>query len=110
VPAWLDPFALFAIAVMKNLEVPDMQVTKAFYSPREVAEIAGLHPSTILNSIASGRVYAVKLSERTYRIPARSVMHLLAPTEVEGPVVIRGGHEDDVAADASVESEVPVPA
>lgn len=56
-----------------------MKLTKAFYSPHEVAEMASLHPSTILNYIASGRLYAVKLSERTYRIPVRAVIGLLEP-------------------------------
>ena len=87
-----------------------MQLTKAFYSPRDVAEMAGLHPSTILNYIASGRLYAVKLSERTYRIPARAVMHLLAPRELEGPVVVEASTQDDAAVDESVESEISVPA
>ena len=36
-----------------------MEITKSFYSPHEVAEMASLHPSTILNYIASGRLYAV---------------------------------------------------
>ena len=56
-----------------------MELTKAFYSPHEVAEMASLHSSTILNYIASGRLYAVKLSERTYRIPARAIIGLLEP-------------------------------
>lgn len=62
-----------------------MELTKPFYSPHEVANLAGVHSSTILNYIASGRLYAVKLSERTYRIPARSVLQLLAPDEVSPP-------------------------
>ena len=56
-----------------------MELTKTFYSPHEVAEMASLHPSTILNYIAAGRLYAVKLSERTYRIPVRAVIGLLDP-------------------------------
>ncbi len=54
-----------------------MELTKAFYSPHEVAAMASVHPSTILNYIATGRLYAVKLSERTYRIPVRAVIALL---------------------------------
>ena len=56
-----------------------MELTKSFYSPHEVAALASVHPSTILNYIATGRLYAVKLSERTYRIPARAVIGLLEP-------------------------------
>lgn len=59
-----------------------MELTKAFYSPHEVAAMASVHPSTILNYIATGRLYAVKLSERTYRIPVRAVMGLLEPARV----------------------------
>jgi excisionase family DNA binding protein len=61
-----------------------VEFTKAFYSPREVAEMASLHPSTILNYIASGRLYAVKLSERTYRIPVKAVVQLLEPERLPG--------------------------
>jgi excisionase family DNA binding protein len=59
-----------------------VDLTKSFYSPHEVAEMASVHPSTILNYIAAGRLYAVKLSERTYRIPARAVLGLLEPERV----------------------------
>jgi excisionase family DNA binding protein len=59
-----------------------VELTKSFYSPHEVAAMASVHPSTILNYIASGRLYAVKLSERTYRIPARAVLDLLEPGRV----------------------------
>ncbi len=56
-----------------------MEYSKSFYSPHEVAAMASVHPSTILNYIAAGRLYAVKLSERTYRIPVRAVIRLLEP-------------------------------
>jgi excisionase family DNA binding protein len=59
-----------------------MELTKSFYSPHEVAAMASVHPATILNYIASGRLYAVKLSERTYRIPARAVLALLEPEKL----------------------------
>jgi excisionase family DNA binding protein len=71
--------------------------TKPFYSPAEIAKIAGLHPSTILNYIKSGRLYAVKLSERTYRIPARAAWLLLDPDSVPEPeVTVREEAEVDV--------------
>jgi len=65
-----------------------LKLDKAFYSPAEVANLAGLHSSTILNYIRAGRLYAVKLSERTYRIPVRSVLKLLDPESVAPPTVI----------------------
>lgn len=65
-----------------------MEFTKSFYSPAEVAEMAGLHRSTILNYIHSGRLYAVKISARTYRIPNRAVRKMLAPESVRPPRII----------------------
>ena len=76
-----------------------MQHTKSFYSPAEVAEMAGVHPSTVLNYISSGRLYAVRLSQRTIRIPVRAVVGLLEPELLSPPVVI-------VEPDADVASEI----
>ena len=73
-----------------------MELTKAFYSPHEVAEMAGVHSSTILNYIAGGRLYAVKLSERTYRIPARAVLQLLAPESSARPPTVTVEMDDAV--------------
>ena len=58
---------------------------KAFYSPSEVADLASLSSSTILNYIHDGRLTAVRLSERTYRIPRKAVIRLL---ELESPAPI----------------------
>jgi len=71
---------------MTQLE-SNVELTKSFYTPAEVAELARVHRSTILNYIASGRLYAVKLSERTYRIPARAVLRLLEPERLTAPIV-----------------------
>lgn len=64
-----------------------LKLDKPFYSPGEVASMAGLHSSTILNYIRDGKLYAVKLSERTYRIPLRSVVKLLDPESVAPPTI-----------------------
>ena len=63
---------------------------KAFYSPGEVATLASLSSSTVLNYIHEGRLAAVRLSERTYRIPRKAVIRLLGlaapdPDLVEDP-------------------------
>ncbi len=59
-----------------------LRLARPFYSPAEVADLAGVHSSTVLNWIRSGKLYAVRLSERTYRVPARTVMDLLAPDQL----------------------------
>ena len=52
-------------------------LTKSFYSPTEVARLASVSNSTILNYIRSEKLAAVRLSARVYRIPRKSVMLLL---------------------------------
>jgi len=59
---------------------------KAFYSPAEVAALASVSSSTILNYVHDGRLPAVRLSERTYRIPRKAVIRLLA-LDTSAPVV-----------------------
>jgi len=54
---------------------------KAYYSPRELADILGLHRTTIDCYIRDGRLRAVKLSERAYRIPLGAVLRLVSPEE-----------------------------
>ncbi len=78
-----------------------------FYSPTEVARLAGLHPSTILGYIHAGRLYAVKLSERTYRIPNRAVLKLLAPELVTPPVSIERPHGKVDLSDGDREPDWP---
>lgn len=75
-----------------------MEFTKALYSPHEVAEMAGVHPSTVLNYISSGRLYAIKLSARTFRIPVRSVIALLDPESLS-PSSLVSEPDADVASE-----------
>lgn len=62
-------------------------LTKAFYSPAEVAALASVSPSTILNYIKAGKLPAVRLSERLIRIPRKAVVRLLDLEEA--PPVVR---------------------
>ena len=71
-----------------------MEQTKAFYSPAEVASLAGVHPATILNYIRDGKLYAVRLSERTIRVPARAVQKLLEPEEAAAPELLERPNTD----------------
>jgi excisionase family DNA binding protein len=71
-----------------------VELTKAFYSPAEVASMIDVHPTTILNYIRDGKLYAVRLSERTIRIPARSVQKLLAPEDARAPRLTEKPHAD----------------
>ncbi|MCV0377583.1 helix-turn-helix domain-containing protein [Microbacterium sp.] len=71
-----------------------MELSKAFYSPAEVAKMIDVHPTTILNYIRDEKLYAIRLSERTIRIPARSVLKLLAPDEIDEPRLIERPHDD----------------
>lgn len=65
-----------------------LTLTKAFYSPGEVAAFASVSSSTILNYIHAGRLAAVQLSERTYRIPRKAVIRLLGLPAPEPALVV----------------------
>jgi len=80
-----------------------LKLDKPFYSPAEVANLADLHSSTILNYIREGKLYAVKLSERTYRIPLRSVLKLLDPESVSPPTAVERPDAKVRASDADRE-------
>jgi excisionase family DNA binding protein len=74
---------------MKNpKDRPRAMLDRPFYSPAELARIAGVHPSTILNWIRSGRLSGVRLSPRVYRIPLASAIRLLEPERVRPPRII----------------------
>lgn len=63
---------------------------KPYYSPVELAAILGVHRATIDRYIRDGRLRAVKLSARAYRIPLGAVLRLVAPEEmppVQHPVL-----------------------
>lgn len=74
---------------MRNLKkLPAPVFDRPFYTPREAAQLARVHPSTIMNYIRSGRLYGVRLSERVYRIPVKSLRKLLAPETVRPTRII----------------------
>lgn len=73
-----------------ELSIP-LEHRKAFYSPRDVAQLAGVDPKTVLTWIHEGRLNAVRLSPRIYRIPLAAVIKLLYPAEIRRPKVRRTG-------------------
>jgi len=54
-----------------------LKLAKAFYSPSELGELIDLSSDTILNYIKANKIFAIKLSERTYRIPQRAATRFL---------------------------------
>jgi excisionase family DNA binding protein len=63
----------------------DLVLERPFYSPGEVAELAGVSSTTVLNWIRSGELASVRLSERIIRIPRRALLKRLAPGSTRGP-------------------------
>ena len=55
---------------------------KRYYTPGELAAEVGISHDTVLRMIHSGRLYAVKLGPRTYRIPLGSALAVFAPHEI----------------------------
>jgi excisionase family DNA binding protein len=61
---------------------------RRYYTPREVSELLRVSPTTVMKLIHEGRLFAVRVSERIYRIPIGAVRRLQqgdpradAPTE-----------------------------
>ena len=74
-----------------------MKLTKAFYSPSELGELIDLSSDTILNYIKANKILAIKLSERTYRIPQRVAARFLGET-VPSSRITRRVHGGQAAA------------
>jgi excisionase family DNA binding protein len=74
---------------MKNSkDRPWTVLDRPFYTPAELARIARVHPSTVLNWIRSGRLAGVRLSPRVYRIPLASAIKLLEPERYRPPRIV----------------------
>ncbi len=84
-----------------------MELTKALYAPAEVAALVGLSSDTILSYIHAGRLFAIKLSARTYRIPQREVARFMGQAVAPSRMVVdpRGGEEAAAALQARFDSE-----
>lgn len=60
---------------------------KSFYSPAEVASILAISDQTVLERIHEGKLFAVKLGPRLYRIPLGALLQFLgAPPSVRRSV------------------------
>lgn len=71
-----------------------MELTKAFYSPMEIAEMLDMKSSdTIMRWIHEGKLFAIQLSTRTYRVPQRAVARLIGIPVVESHMTedVHGG-------------------
>lgn len=63
----------------------DLKDRKAFYTPKEFARLANISTDKVLAMIHSGKLDAVRLSERIYRIPLAVVLSTLYPDQVRKP-------------------------
>ena len=74
-----------------------IELKKAFYSPTEVGDLLGVTSDTVLNYIHDKKVFAIQLSQRTYRIPQRELARLLG-ISLTAPQVVEKPHGGDAAA------------
>lgn len=92
-------FSMYVMPKSPNRRSRVTEATKAFYSPAELAGILGVHPDTVMNYIHAEKVYAIKLSARTYRIPAREVTRLTHPELLKPPrIIVRRVGRDAIEA------------
>ncbi len=67
----------------------ELRERRAFYTPAEVAALARVDRKTVLSWIHGGKLNAVQLSARIYRVPLAAVIKLLAPAHVRRPMIQR---------------------
>lgn len=58
---------------------------KPFYTPTEFARLASMSNDRVMDLIHAGRLPAVRISQRIYRIPIAAVMSTLYPDQVRKP-------------------------
>ncbi len=51
---------------------------RRYYTPREVAELLRISPTTVMKLIHEGRLYAIHVSDRIYRVPVGAVSRFQA--------------------------------
>ena len=73
-----------------------------YYTPREVADQLRVSPTTVMKLIHDGRLYAVRVSDRIYRVPVGAMSRLHSgdyetyePTEESVDVLPRLGEPLD---------------
>lgn len=73
----------------KPLQMLDPKDRRAFYTPKEFARLANISTDRVLGMIHSGKLHAVRLSERIYRIPLAAVLSTLYPDQVRTPRITK---------------------
>lgn len=58
---------------------------KPFYTPTEFARIASMSNDRVMDLIHSGKLPAVRISQRIYRIPLAAMMSALYPERARKP-------------------------
>lgn len=82
--------------IRAGLKMSDFE-KQPYYTPAEVGAIFKVDSTTVMNWIHQGKVYALRLGPRTYRIPLAAVMRLANPEVKPTRVEIDGRKE--LAAD-----------
>jgi len=67
----------------------ELRDRKAFYTPGEIAALTRVDPKTVMSWIHGGKLNAVQLSARIYRVPLAAVIKLLAPDQIRRPALRR---------------------
>ena len=84
---------------------------RRYYTPREVGDLLRISPTTVMKMIHERRLFAVRVSERIYRIPIAAVARLQVGEEPSySPVVDEAGELSPVGERVAGSDRQPVPA
>lgn len=66
-----------------------------YHTPREVARILRVSPTTVMKLIHEGQLYAVRVSERVYRIPV-GALHQFEESTARGRANVHVREVEDI--------------
>lgn len=67
---------------------------KPFYTPTEFARIASMSNDRVMDLIHAGKLPAVRISQRIYRIPLAAAMLALYPERARKPTFTKSRHPE----------------
>lgn len=83
---------------MQTLTIREVENMQEYYSPKEVAEIAGVSLNTVYRHLRSGYLESHKLGPRRKRVPGKALRKYLGHDELEIDYSVSDAYDDSSGA------------